>query len=107
VLRAGAPKQGDMLDDLWQLDLSDTPTWHALSPSGRKPGRRCSHTAVAVGSEIIFHGGAGAAPLHPVISEGNAGILILYQLLGQLVVTESWLIPTSTLWFQFIDRYLH
>jgi hypothetical protein len=48
-----------MLDDLWQLKLNDTPEWRPLKPSGHKPSRRCSHTAVAMGSNIVFHGGAG------------------------------------------------
>jgi hypothetical protein len=48
-----------MLDDLWRLELNDNPTWQPMSPSGRKPSPRCSHTAVAMGSNIVFHGGAG------------------------------------------------
>lgn len=55
----GAPKDGPMLDDLWRIELNHNPTWQAMSPGGRKPSPRCSHTAVAMGSNIVFHGGAG------------------------------------------------
>ena len=59
IAHAGAPKDGPMLDDLWQLELTDSPTWRPMSPSGRKPSPRCSHTAVALDGNIIYYGGAG------------------------------------------------
>lgn len=57
-LCAGAPKSGPMLDDLWVLDVEGDLTWQPLSPAGRSPHARCSHTAVAIGADIVFHGGS-------------------------------------------------
>jgi hypothetical protein len=61
ITPAGAPKDGPMLEDLWQLELTDSPTWRPMSPSGRKPSPRCSHTAVALDGNIIYYGGAGTS----------------------------------------------
>lgn len=58
-LFGGAPKSGGMLNDLWRLDTAaERLEWQQLSPSGTAPHPRCSHTAVAVGSDIVFHGGS-------------------------------------------------
>ena len=56
---AGAPQSGPMLDDLWSLDTSAPQlVWKREAVGGRAPSPRCSHSAAAVGSDIVFHGGA-------------------------------------------------
>lgn len=59
-LFAGAPQRGAMLADLWRLDTSQPEglAWERLHPGGPTPHPRCSHTAAAVGSSIVFHGGS-------------------------------------------------
>lgn len=46
-----------MLNDLWVLDL-DSMEWTELKPEGDPPHVRCSHTAVHMGSRIVFFGGS-------------------------------------------------
>lgn len=73
-----------MLDDVWRLDLaSERPTWQQLNPAGQKPGPRCSHTAVAVGSDIVFHGGAGESALgHQPLTGNSTHMWPLHRLLS-------------------------
>ena len=56
-LFGGASQKGQMLNDLWVLDLG-TMQWTQLQPQGKAPHIRCSHTAVLVGQDIIFCGGS-------------------------------------------------
>ena len=59
VLPAGAPKNGPMLNDVYALDTAaDSLAWRPLNPGGQAPHVRCSHSAVAVGTDIVFHGGS-------------------------------------------------
>ena len=56
-LFGGAPQNGGMLNDLWVLDTA-TMQWTELHPEGELPHKRCSHTAVAMGTSIVFFGGS-------------------------------------------------
>ena len=58
-LFAGAPQKGGMLNDIWALDVG-TMQWTELHPSSSEPlpHVRCSHTAVAMGTSIVFFGGS-------------------------------------------------
>ena len=53
----GAPKEGGMLGDLWELNL-DKRAWRELDADGKVPHVRCSHAAAAVGDDIYFFGGS-------------------------------------------------
>lgn len=54
---AGAPKEGGMLGDIWEVDLANQ-TWKELDPDGQVPHVRCSHAAAATGKNIICFGGS-------------------------------------------------
>ena len=56
-LFGGAPQKGGMLNDLWVLDTA-TMQWTELHAEGELPHKRCSHTAVAMGTSIFFFGGS-------------------------------------------------
>lgn len=53
----GAPKKGNMLGDLWELNLERL-AWSKIHATGNAPHVRCSHTATAIGGKIYFFGGS-------------------------------------------------
>ena len=59
VLFGGAESAG-IVGDTWQLDLSGTPTWSQLSPTGTAPGGRYIHDATLdpVRDRMLVFGGA-------------------------------------------------
>jgi len=59
VVYGGAPQQGPMMGDLYELDLGSM-RWEQVTPSGTVPHARCAHVAAAVpgGRYILYHGGA-------------------------------------------------
>lgn len=59
----GADEAGALLDELWELSLSGTPTWTQLSPSGTPPSARSNHTAIydPQGQRMILFGGRGTS----------------------------------------------
>lgn len=56
-LFGGAPQKGGMLNDLWVLDVASM-QWTELHPEGELPHKRCSHTAVVMGTSIFIFGGS-------------------------------------------------
>lgn len=54
---AGAPKQGGMLGDLWELDLAKA-EWSEIDADGQMPHVRCSHGAAPSGQSVYFFGGS-------------------------------------------------
>jgi hypothetical protein len=73
-----------MLDDLWRLDLGSM-QWQQLQPQGQTPHARCSPAAAAVGSHIVYFGGA--------FYGASGGLEMLQDV--QLFDTEanSWVVP--------------
>jgi hypothetical protein len=60
-VRWGVYGSPDVLDDVWALSLSGTPTWSQLAPIGTPPIARCGHSAVydPVRDRMVVYGGNG------------------------------------------------
>ena len=57
----GGVTTSSLLNDVWQLDLSGTPMWTQIAPSGTPPAGRSYHSAVydSVGDRMLIFGGTG------------------------------------------------
>lgn len=60
----GGSVAAEATGEVWALDLSGTPTWVQLAPSGAAPQARSEHTMVydAAGDRMIVHGGYRTSP---------------------------------------------
>jgi len=66
VLVIGGVGDGPMLCDVWALQLSRTPTWTQLLPTGPSPAPRMGHTAVCdpLRDRVVLFGGYDGAGLY-------------------------------------------
>jgi len=93
-LFGGAPKTqgGDYLNDLWYLDLeADKLAWKKLKANGEVPSNRCSHTAAAVGTDIVFHGGTEIK----VYEDGGYALVSLDDTFVLDTVKKQWKWPSQ------------
>jgi predicted small integral membrane protein len=59
----GGESESDLLNDVWELSLADTPAWAQLAPTGGPPIGRGAHSAIydPVHDSMVMFGGMGSS----------------------------------------------
>ena len=75
MLVFGGVRSGERLQDAWALNLSGTPSWSQLAPSGTPPAARYAHAAAydPLRDRLLIHGGYDTGPFADMHALGLSG----------------------------------